>query len=240
LAKFPDWNLLPLAAPAKFGRYPDLLGTVFRDGVGGGLGNYFAVTWYTADKPETLVQILVDDVDVAPNPKTPDVPGAIGGPTAPDRPTVTQREEPLASTVAKLGDVEVVLSYGSVATLRSGKLVSTSTFSKPDATAKRGPDLHLFRYSEGGFNWISGYAPPSWSVVAVRPDGAIEEVADEGVDFPGRYDAWDATPQTFHSPDWSSFGMRGKRKGAPKTVTWRWNAAQRRYTVEAKPPQDGP
>ena len=158
----------------------------------------------------------------------------------PDRPTVTQREEPLAEPVTRLGDVEVVLSYGSIATLRAGKLVTMSSFSKPDATTKRGPSLHLFRYAEGGFNWLMGHYPPAWSVAAVRPDGSVEEVADEGVDPPGFPNAWDDPPQTFHAPDWTSFGMRGQRRGKPKTVTWRWSAAQGRYTVEAQPPQEGP
>ena len=123
------------------------------------------------------------------------------------------------------------------AELVANKIVASQTFGLPDGKQRRGDDLHLFQYRAGGYSPMSGYYLPQWSAVAIKPDGKIAPIADEGVDMPGAQSAWDADPKPFNGPDWTSFGMRGVRGGKPKTVTWQWDATRSQYVSSVVPRQ---
>lgn len=234
------WARLELATPVGFGPQPALLAAAFAEPASVMNGGLMAQRSYAPHEPGTIRVVSVPDVAVADGGPAPNVPGAIGAPTAPDRPALSIDEEPLSVPLHSFGEVSVVLSLGSVVTLRGDRVVSETGFSTPDDIYRRGADLHLFLYDPGGYDWAYGFSPPAWRVLAIKPDGSTEEVADEGVDFPGMHDAWDDAPKTFHDPTWLRFGMSGKRKGGPKLVAWKWEPAKARYVVSVTPPQTWP
>jgi len=225
----PAWKRLELQTPVGFGDHPDLLAATFEDPtvvMNGGVMNTLS---YSPARPATYSVMAVPDAPVKQSKVVPKVPGAIGGPTGPDRPALSQQEEPLFTTIDTLGKVTVVDARGLLVTLVANKIVASQTFGLPDGKQRRGDDLHLFQYRAGGYSPMSGYYLPQWSAVAIKPDGKIAPIADEGVDMPGAQSAWDADPKPFNGPDWTSFGMRGVRGGKPKTVTWQWDATRSQY-----------
>ena len=236
----PAWRRLELASPVGFGEHPDVLASVLAEPSGVLNGGIMAQLSYSPARPATLSTMTVPDVAVTPSKIVPKVPGAIGGPTAPDRPALFEEVGPLFVPLETFGKVTLGLARGSVITLVGGKLVAESGFSQPEATQPRGDDLHLFKLDVGGFNFMTGYNPPAWQAVAVKADGKLVEISDESPDSPGMHDAWDGSPKPFNSPDWTSFGLRGKRGGKPKVVTWTWDAKAARYTVSVVPSPASP
>ncbi len=231
----PGWTRLELAAPIAFGPQPDVLAAVFVDASGVMNGGIMSQLSYSPAKPEVLSTISVPDVAVAPSKVVPKVAGAIGGPTAPDRPALLLEDEPLFETLETHGKVTVGRARGTLMTIVGGKLVAQGYVARPEAMQRRGDDLHLFQFDAGGFNWYSGFQPPTWRAAGIKPDGKIVEIADEGPDYPGMHDAWDDDPKTFHGPEWTTFGMRGRRHGKPRSITWQWDPGAARYVVSVVP-----
>lgn len=229
------WTRLELKTPVGFGDHPDILALVFEDPSGVMNGGVMSQISYAPARPETFSIMTVPDVAVAQSKVVPKVPGAIGGPTGPDRPALYQEESPLFTPVDTFGKVTIVLARGSLVTLVGNKIVAEESFGQPEATHRRGEDLHFFKFRPGGYNPMVGFYPAQWSAVAIKPDGKIVPIADEGVDMPGMSDAWDTAPKTFNSPDWTSFGLRGQRGGKPKTVTWQWDATKSHYVSSVVP-----
>jgi hypothetical protein len=234
------WKKLELETPVGFGDHPDLLAATFENATSVMNGGIMSQLSYSPARPETISSMTVPDVAVAQSKVVPKVPGAIAGPTGPDRPALAHSESPLFTPLDTFDKVTIGLANGALVTLVAGKLVAQDWFGKPEATHRREPDLHLFRFEPGGYNQFIGHYPAKWHAIAIKPDGKIVPIADEGVDFPGMYDAWDSPPRTFHSPDWTSFGMRGKRGGKPRTVTWQWDAAKSAYVSSVVPIQPEP
>lgn len=232
----PGWTRLELSTPVAFGGHPDILASVFKDASGVLNGGVMSEISYAPATPDTITMISVPDVMVAPSKVKPTQPGAIGGPTGPDRPALLLSNEALLETLETHGKLTIARARGSIITLLDGKLVAESYLSRPDAIQQRGEELHLFQYDEGGPNYVYGYQPPAWQAAAVKPDGTIAEIAEEGPDFPGAWDAWDGIPKSFHNADWTSFGIRGKRHGKPRSATWQWDAATKHYVLTVVPP----
>ncbi|NUP08065.1 MAG: hypothetical protein HOW73_18620 [Polyangiaceae bacterium] len=233
----PAWRELELEHPVGFGVNPDVLALVFEEPTGVLNGGLMSQISYAPARPSEITLMTVPDVQVPPSKSSPNVPGAIDGPTAPNRPALSHQEEKLLTTIESFGNVTVGSAMGMLVTVVGGKLVAHDYFGRPEATQRRGDDLHLFQLDTGGFNWSFGYAPPAWHAVAIKPDGKIVVIADEGVDYPGMFDAWEGEPKPFHDPDWKRFGLSGKRKGKPKKVTWQWDEKAARYVVSVVPKQ---
>lgn len=153
---------------------------------------------------------------------------------------VVQSEQRIFTRLAELGDVEVGVAHAHkpfLATYHKGVFVSATEFFPVAGKTERAGALHVFGYDAGGFSWSRGamYSPPRWWVYAVKRDGTVEDIADEGVDSFGMWNAWDDYPKTFFDPDFRRVGLRGIRKKRPKTVIWRWNDAEGKYTSSVTP-----
>jgi hypothetical protein len=164
---------------------------------------------------------------------------AIGGKNAPDRPVVVEDTFDMFTKTDEIGELTFGIARGlgtNLAILRKGKLASMAGIPHPWHIKRREGELHVFAFANNGFTWAVGtYVPPRWIVLRVNPDGTNEEIADEGVDVIGQWNAWDGDPEPFHDPELSTFGMKGKRNKKPKTVTWRWSQADRKYVSTVSP-----
>ncbi len=168
----------------------------------------------------------------------------LGGKGAPDRAVVVESEETIFTKTDEHGDVVIGVARAAghyIATYRGGQLVAVEGFPDVRGTKKVGDDLHLFGYDEGGFTWAVGtYVPPRWRVLAVAKDGKLTEIADEGVDWVGMWNAWDNEPKPYFDRDFAQFGIRGKRGKRPKTVTWKWDEKERKYVSDVTPRSQSP
>jgi hypothetical protein len=68
----------------------------------------------------------------------------------------------------------------------------------------------------------------------VKPNGQLEQLADEGVDVLG-VPAWDAEPKPVSNADLTELAIKGKYRGRAKTVTWRWDESEGRYISTVTP-----
>lgn len=231
----PAWKSLSLDAPVGFGPRASLLEALFKEPA---FPPNLERLSYAPDKPERLHFIAPTEVAVAPVKADGTIPGAIGGATALDRPAVYEEERPLFTKIDSFGDVEIGSTNAKrelLVTFVGGRFVAMDPFARPQATIRRGDDLHLIRLDAGGFSWSVGfYQPPAWQVRAIHPDGQIEDIAGPG-DMAGVWSAWDGEPKSFSDKDWQRFGLRGKRNGKPKTVTWQWSPKERRYDSQITP-----
>lgn len=231
----PAWKALSLDAPVGFGPRASLLEALFKEPA---YPPNLERLSYAPDKPERLHFIAPSEVAVAPVKSDGTIPGAIGGATALDRPAVYEEERPLFTKLDSFGDVEIGSTSAKrelLVTFVGGRLVATDPFARPQASIRRGDDLHLIRLDAGGFSWSVGfYQPPAWQVRAIHLDGTIEDIAGPG-DMAGVWSAWDGEPKSFSDKDWQRFGLRGKRNGKPKTVTWQWSPKEGRYDAKITP-----
>ncbi|MEP7121165.1 MAG: hypothetical protein ABJE95_09655 [Byssovorax sp.] len=116
------------------------------------------------------------------------------------------------------------------------------TFSSPEPRGfvKRDGEIHLFSYGKMSFAWSGEIRWPSWSVIAIAPDGSVRDPV-EATEVPMMVGG---ETTGFISPDHSSFGVRGpadnaaRRPGEPDMVslevTWKWNPAKKKYVSKQR------
>lgn len=227
--KKPDarWQTLVLATPIEYAPNADARRIAFDGFRGLGEAQEGSISYRPAD-PEH-VEVL----------STPETLGSTAwGANTPERQAVVETSAKLFDPIDKLGDIDIGLSVGRMLMTRQrGELVASASLATVDGVVARGGEMHFFSYSPGGFDtWMGTYAPPTWSVLSVHTDGKIDaQVADEGVDNVGDWQAWDQPPTRFSDEKFTKFGMRGMRKGRTKVVTWIWSDKAARYLVTVVP-----
>lgn len=164
---------------------------------------------------------------------------SFGGANTPDRMVVVESSQPIFTKTDDLGEVVVGIARGTtrfLATLRKGKLVGLEPFPDVRGVKKRGQDLHFFGYESAGFfEALSERVSPYWRAFAVKPDGTLHLLSDEEGYPTGAGVYWDTPPVPFSDRGFTTFGVRGRSLGVPKTVTWRWNEKETKYLSSVIP-----
>jgi hypothetical protein len=237
---FPGWYAVSLAEPVGFGPRASLLAKVFpaeSEGAFGYLANSLS-SYHPADA-ERVRTVSVDEVAGEPIGPAPSRLGVIGPPTKMDRPSTTERLEPLFQPYRVFGNVEIGLANGQqLVTYVAGQLMGFQPFGKPLASREVSGDLHLFDYDPPDFNpYVGGWMQPTWRAVGIKPDGTIvPDLAAPSPDDGGWNAGWDVDPKSFADRDYVRFGVRGTRKGKPRSIVWRWDAKTGRYESSASSP----
>jgi hypothetical protein len=236
---FAGWSQLTLAEPVGFGPRASLLAKVFplADDTSGSFSGYS--TSYHPSDAERVRTVSVDEVAGEPVGPAPPSPGVIGPPTKMDRPSTTERSEPIFQPYRTFGKVAIGLTEAQqLVTYVGDQLVGFQPFGRPVGSREVGGDLHLFNYHAEQFNpFVGMWSQPAWSAVAIKPDGSIvADLADPSPDEGGWNAGWDAEPKSFADRDYVKFGLRGSRQRKPRSVVWKWNAKSGRYEASASSP----
>lgn len=225
----PRWTSLTLLEPAAFSPHAELRELLFEPPVFGPFG-WTAVSYYHPSEPETAHWL---DTPIG------DTPIAFGD-YPPPRIAVVKEERALYRRIETLGDVEVGIARGTLIIVKKGGRIVDRDHGVAElkGVVRRHGQIHLFGYQPPAFSVMSGgMVPPRWHVIGIGADGKVDaELAGEYWDGNRSWEAWDADPEPFSDRDFHMFGMKGQRKGKPKTVRWVWHPEPKRYQVSVEPP----
>jgi hypothetical protein len=242
-APFTGWSTLTFDEPVGFGPRAALLAKVFEGPSEEPLSFGMYLSSYHPADAERVRTVSIDEVAGEPVGPAPPSPGVIGPPTTMDRPSTTERHEPLLQPYRTFGKVAIGLTIGQqLVTYVGDELVGVHPFGKPVSSREVAGELHFFSYDPPGFNpYSGGWMQPTWRAVGIKPDGTIvPDLAEPSPDDGGWNAGWDSDPKTFADRDHVRFGVRGTRSGKPRSVVWKWNAKSGRYEASASSPLELP
>lgn len=226
----PRWSRLILGQPLTFSTLSDLRAEEFQPWEFGSFG-WMAQRHYLPGAPDTI-QLLSTPIS-----KT----TIAFGDHPPPRLTVVKEEIPLYRHVESLeGEVEVGIVAGyRVMVKKGGRVMSDrNRLSELRGVVRRNQALHLISYEAPYFDTSRGARGlPSWKVLEVTHDGKVNPgLAEELNDGWYLWHAWDDPPTPFSDDDFHMFGMKGTRRGKPRTVRYVWYPGERRYKFTIEPP----
>ncbi len=225
----PRWTALTLLEPAAFGPHAELREVLFEPPVFGPFG-WTARSYYHPGEPQKVywLDTPISETTIA------------FGDYPPPRIAVVKEERELYRKVETIGDVEVGVAQGTLLIVKKGGKIIDSEHGVGElkGVAQRNGQLHLFGYQPPAFSvMIGATAPPRWHVIGVASDGKVDpDLAGAYWDGDYSWQAWDADPEPFSDRDFHMFGMKGTRKGKPKTVRWIWHPEPKRYEFAIEPP----
>jgi hypothetical protein len=220
--KSDGWTKLALASQVSFEPWGELRAAIFAAHQNAYLHWNLGELSYHPAKPEILT-------DVAPSDQF-----AMTGKEGPGRSALATTDYKLFEEVAKVEGVRLgaaKLSQSFLVIIRDNAPVEVVDFPSVRGTKRKGENLEVFGYDEGGFVVSVGtYVPPRWRVLSVPKSGEVKEISDEGEEYIGMWDSWDDPPEATADPNWTKLVLKGKRKKKPKTITWQWDEKAGQYT----------
>lgn len=225
----PRWTALTLLELAAFGPHAALRELFFEPPVFASVG-WTEQMYYHPGEPD-----VVHWMDTPPRET------AIAfGDYPPSRTAVVKEERALYRKMETFGDIELGLACGTrLIVKKEGRVVDHEyRVAQLRGVVHREGQVHLFAYQPPAYHaWTGSMAPPRWDVFGISPDGVVHtDLAATLYDGPYNGAAWDTDPEPFSDRDFHMFGMKGQRRGKPKTVRWIWHPEPKRYEVAIEPP----